>query len=352
MNNKRVVLIGPIFLGQVATNGGAIKNQYFLERFREVFDEVIPLDRLPIRQNPFHAISYSIKLLYYAIFYRNTKVVISQSIKEAYKDIRLFYHTRRNKNVYYWTVGGSLAERIVELHHSLKYYESVEKIYVQGQSMIPKLNSLGLENVVWVPNSKKIPSLPQKTDNYSGSIKFVFVSRINPTKGIKEISECAKILDENGYGKKYKIDFYGTIHPGYEIDFRRVLDSSVNMEYKGFLNLKDSGAYEDLAKYDVMLFPTYWQGEGFPGAIIDAYIAGLPVIATDWNMNKEVVLDGKTGVIVKPHDTESLLEAMTGFIEGKYDLKRMSINSQERAAQFDNRKVLSIENLRRIGFID
>ena len=30
-----------------------------------------------------------------------------------------------------------------------------------------------------------------------------------------------------------------------------------------------------------MLFPTYWHGEGFPGIVIDAFVAGLLVVATD-----------------------------------------------------------------------
>ena len=39
--------------------------------------------------------------------------------------------------------------------------------------------------------------------------------------------------------------------------------------------------------------------------VIDAYIAGVPLIASDWNMNTEVITE-KTGVIIPPKDEEAL----------------------------------------------
>ena len=69
-----------------------------------------------------------------------------------------------------------------------------------------------------------------------------------------------------------------------------------------------------LAKYDAMLFPTYWHGEGFPGIIIDAFVSGLPVIATDWSLNADIIEDGKTGVILKENTVEALAEAMDAMI--------------------------------------
>lgn len=58
---------------------------------------------------------------------------------------------------------------------------------------------------------------------------------------------------------------------------------------------------EVLKNYDALLFPTYYEGEGFAGTIIDAFAAGLPVIASDWKYNSEIIKQGITGVITKTH---------------------------------------------------
>ena len=44
-----------------------------------------------------------------------------------------------------------------------------------------------------------------------------------------------------------------------------------------------------LKKYFALLFPTYFHGEGFAGCLIDAFFAGIPVIATDWLYNKDII---------------------------------------------------------------
>lgn len=46
-----------------------------------------------------------------------------------------------------------------------------------------------------------------------------------------------------------------------------------------------------LKDYFALLFPTYYEGEGFAGTLIDAYSAGAPVIviAFDWKYNSELV---------------------------------------------------------------
>lgn len=99
-----------------------------------------------------------------------------------------------------------------------------------------------------------------------------------------------------------------------------------------------------------MLFPTYWSGEGFPGVIIDAYIAGVPVIASDWNFNKEVVSDD-FGIIVPPRDENSLFLTMKDVLDGKYNLYAMSRACQNKAQQYDNRVVLSERNLLSLGLL-
>lgn len=128
----------------------------------------------------------------------------------------------------------------------------------------------------------------------------------------------------------FQVDFYGPMEDYIEFP------ENLTIAYKGYLDFMNNpkGSCETLSEYSCMLFPTCWQGEGFPGVIIDAYVAGLPVIATDWNMNKEVVEDGKTGIIVPAQDSIALALAMLKVMENPEMIETMSQNSLNKAEDF------------------
>lgn len=354
MNKQNLIIIGPFEWGKDATNGVSVKNRFFKERFTIFFKKIITIDSSFVeKKHPFKTILFFLKLFFYGIFYKTTKIVVSENIVFAYRFVlKYLFFIRKNGSVYYWAPGGTLPKLIKDNHYNIKYYTSLRKIYVQGQKLVDELNSMGIFNAVFVPNSKYIPRLPVKKHREDNIIKFVFVSRVHPSKGINEIARCAKYLDDNGYKDRYKIDFYGKIEPGYDAEFEEAIRESPNMHYMGFIDLRNFDNYEKLVAYDVALFPTYWHGEGFPGVVIDAYIAGLPVIATDWNLNSAYILNGETGVIIPVHDELALRDAMLSFLDGKQDLRQMSQNCQREVLQYDNRKVLSEDNLRVWGFLD
>ena len=59
-----------------------------------------------------------------------------------------------------------------------------------------------------------------------------------------------------------------------------------------------------------MLFPTCYRGEGFTGAVLESMMAGVPVIATDWKYNSEIVKDGETGLICGSQSAENVYQAI------------------------------------------
>ncbi|MFA6130397.1 MAG: glycosyltransferase family 4 protein [Candidatus Omnitrophota bacterium] len=63
-----------------------------------------------------------------------------------------------------------------------------------------------------------------------------------------------------------------------------------------------------LSCLDVFVLTSLW--EGLPISVLEAMSAGLPVIATDTGGIREVVLDGKTGYLVKPGDIEALRDRL------------------------------------------
>ena len=114
----------------------------------------------------------------------------------------------------------------------------------------------------------------------------------------------------------------------------------------------EEDGYNTLAQYNVMLFPTFWPGEGFPGVLIDALMAGLPVIASDWHFNSDIVQEGLTGKIIKSQDEDALYEAMKDVIKNPNKYHNMASYCQNQASNYDTKNIINIKFLQRIGFLE
>lgn len=347
--NNRLVFIGPMNLGKIPTAGDSVKNQLFLDRFVQVFDRVYTIDTADWKKNPL----ILVKLVTTILFHPRAKVIISANPGSADKLIRIVRRLGFTNDFFYWVVGGSFHTMIREGKFSAKNYVFLRGIFVQGQSMVDSLRESGLNNAVYVPNSKIINHYGEKRPKNGDKTHFVFLSRVEEYKGCTDIIKAVDNLNLSGYSGKFDVVFYGreSEDVSYVKQFNEMVSSRDNVEYRGLLNLRDTKNYDELAKYDVMLFPTYWHGEGFPGIVIDAYIASLPIIASDWNLNKDVVEEGQTGWIISPHDVDALSERMKYVIENKEVVRRMSETCRERAAQYDSRIVLSEDNLKKLGVL-
>lgn len=62
--------------------------------------------------------------------------------------------------------------------------------------------------------------------------------------------------------------------------------------------------------------------EGFSNAILEGMAAGLPMVVTDVGGNKEAVIDGETGYVVKAGNPQALSQAILRLVEDPQKLKR------------------------------
>lgn len=346
---NELVFIGPMDLGNIPKTGDTMKNLLFLDRFKEVFDKIYIVDTFYWKSSP----SVFVKLLWYILVHRSAKIVLSASPVSAHSLIKMLSILHVHNDVFYWVIGGSFHKMVESGQLDVKVYRSLKRIFVQGQSMVDTLNKLGLSNVLYVANSKLITHYGKKIENNEGKTHFVFLSRVEEYKGCSDIITSAKQLIQKGYQDKFDISFYG--RPSEDGEYVNLFNEMVSAcpvtKYKGVLNLRDPQNYDELASYDCMLFPTYWHGEGFPGIVIDAYISSLPIIASDWNLNKDVIEDGVTGWIIPAHDVNALTERMEYVINHPEEAVKMGFVCKNRAALYDSREVLSESNLKKIGLL-
>lgn len=67
---------------------------------------------------------------------------------------------------------------------------------------------------------------------------------------------------------------------------------------------------------DVFIFVTYFPGEGFSNALLEAMANGLPCIVTDWAANRDMIED-RGGIVVEPKDIEAMIVAVNELQDNK-----------------------------------
>jgi len=72
-------------------------------------------------------------------------------------------------------------------------------------------------------------------------------------------------------------------------------------------------ARDELTAFDVFALPSRF--EGFPLALLEAMLAGLPPVATDVGSVAEAIVDGQTGLLVKSDDVDGLAAALLGLLD-------------------------------------
>jgi glycosyltransferase involved in cell wall biosynthesis len=68
--------------------------------------------------------------------------------------------------------------------------------------------------------------------------------------------------------------------------------------------------------------------EGFPLVIMEAMASGVPCVVTDVGGNREIVIHGKTGMVVPPGNAERLAEAIEFLLTHEEERKKMGIEAQ------------------------
>jgi glycosyltransferase involved in cell wall biosynthesis len=83
--------------------------------------------------------------------------------------------------------------------------------------------------------------------------------------------------------------------------------------------------------------PSLATTEGYPGSILEAFAAGLPVIASRIGGIPEIV-DGTAGILVEPGDVDGLRGAMRRLASDRELFGRLRGAAAERAREFSTER--------------
>lgn len=305
--------------------------------------QVLKVDTYAWKEKPIK-LSYScLKLIKNC---RNILILPSKNGVKVFLPLFVILNFAFRRKLHYAVVGGWLPEYLKDNKRLLKYVRRFDAIYVETKSMKKQLELMGLKNVYLMYNFKRIQvvSYNELSLNCVEPLKFCTFSRVSKSKGILDAIKAVGYVN-NKLGKIFfTLDIYGPMEKGFESELETEIRKFPNcVAYKGCVPYGES--VEVLKNYFALLFPTYYEGEGFPGTIIDAFSAGLPVIASNWRYNNEIVDSGRTGFIYDLVDGEyerGLIETLLFISKNPQKILQMKGACLVEAKKYDANAVMQI----------
>jgi glycosyltransferase involved in cell wall biosynthesis len=198
---------------------------------------------------------------------------------------------------------------------------------VETKRSVEMARRLGGRKVEWYSNSRPMPetSTSQGFDRLRCR-RLAYLGQICPEKGVGDVLAIEGRIPEG-----VRVDIYGRLLRGFKVqDF----EGLSKISYRG--EIDPAFATKTLAQYHALLMPTYFSGEGYPGVILEAFAAGIPVITTRWLSIPEIV-DESCGILIKPRDREALASAIERLTRDDAFYQKLCAGVAAKRAGFSSR---------------
>ncbi|MDP1904055.1 MAG: glycosyltransferase [Pseudomonadota bacterium] len=234
--------------------------------------------------------------------------------------------------------GGALANqyttRNIAFRYIVRYLTLQHTMLLQTKSMVDFFaNIVPTGNILWFPTSRTIQSTistesePTKF-NKREKFRLLFMGQVTRNKGIDLFLALTKRFDSN----KCEFVVAGPLMSDLSID----LIESQGAIYAGVI--PHDKVQNFMSAFDVLVFPTFYEGEGYPGIVLEAFSAGIPVIASDWMHIPELVQDNINGFLFPPKDFEKLNDLVAQLVKDPAMQNRLRAGAQASAHYFSSEK--------------
>jgi len=221
--------------------------------------------------------------------------------------------------------GGRLARRYAEGGRVWRWiadhtFMRSDIVYVETRAVLDNLPARS--NLRYFPNTRQLPDHAQR--ERTEVRKLLFLSRIEPDKGLHECLQACKNLPES-----CSLSIYGAPTSGADMTEVKNCPSAV---YHGVADPEEIPGI--LAEHDLMLFPTYFAGEGLAGVVLEALQAGMPVISTRIGGLPELIDHEVNGLLVEPRSVAELEQAIKRLLDDPALYRRLCASAKQRGDEF------------------
>ncbi len=305
---SKFAVIGVFDFKNLSTGGQPVKTRNLYQLLSEKYgtDEVVYIETYGWKKHPFKMIT----AVHCAV--KQSENVIMLPAHNGVKilaPLLLRYAKGTSVKLFYDVIGGWLPQKTEADPKLAAQLRRFNGIWVETPSMKNALERQGFSNVSVVPNFKFITPLAAKElPPLEKPYRLCTFSRVMKEKGIEDAVEAVTLVNDDFGETVFTLDIYGPVDENQTEWFDKLQTAFPQyVHYRGCVNSDKS--VDVLKAYYALLFPTFYDGEGFAGTLIDAFSSGVPVIASDWKYNPEIVHEN-VGIIYPTRNVESLADIL------------------------------------------
>jgi glycosyltransferase involved in cell wall biosynthesis len=185
-------------------------------------------------------------------------------------------------------------------------------------------NSVDLKPVDHAFDSR--PSCWPGSDPAQRGLVVGTVADLRPQKGLGHFIRAAKYVLERPERVSFLIIGHGWLR-----DELNALIASCHIQERVKIISVRKDIWQYYALMDVFVLTSLW--EGLPYAILEAMAMSKPVVATDISGCRDIVVDGKTGLLVPPRDDRAIAGAILKLLADAPLRKRMGEQGRQLVEQ-------------------
>jgi len=161
-----------------------------------------------------------------------------------------------------------------------------------------------------IPNGTGAMEFRDRTFARDGKWRIGVIGRISPEKGQAEFIRAAALLHTEFPGAQFIVCGAPLFADSSYLDYAKSLAGTLPVEFLGWR--EDVAAV--LSELDLLIVPSRQEGMG--RVVIEAFSAGVPVVACAVGGIPEVVIDLETGFLVRDTTAESLAQCIREVMRG------------------------------------
>lgn len=307
---KTVTVIGYFCADGSVSDGQGIKTRILTDELEKALgkDQVARVDTYGWKKNPLRLFTNCIAAVRKS---SNVMFLTDEGGIKIFPWLLRLANINGKCKIHYYVVGGWLSGYLDRSKRAVADLKKLDAIYVEVPAMLRELEERGFTNGVLVNKFRRMTpvSVQDLEMKPRAPYKLCYFSRVMKEKGIEECIEAVTVANKRAGFTKYILDIYGAINEPYRETFETMKEQFPSyICYRGIVDYRKSG--QVLKDYFAMLFPTYYASEGYPNVVVDAFAAGLPIVATRWNYNADIICDHKDGILIDTHNVDQIVAAI------------------------------------------